>query len=280
MSLPLLIIFMVAQRKIISGITERSRQVTVASERTAEIENESDTEAPRRSPTSLARAGVSVPTVSRVLTGALHGDPGEARSRRSKRDRGTELPPERRRPSARVAQGAGDRRVAGDTSRYGYAETIRGIEEAARADGYTVMITVVESADDDEIDRAIAATLSQPLAGVVVLKFDPPGVAALQHVPDGPSAGRPVGRARARACPRRCSTRRMPPRSSPTTFSGSGTRPCTTCASPRRARRTAAPPAGAARSAEPGRPSRSRSTRPGSPRAARHSERLWPRTPT
>jgi DNA-binding LacI/PurR family transcriptional regulator len=130
-----------------------------------------------------ARAGVSVPTVSRVLTGAARVTP-------EKRDRVDKAIAELSfRPSA-AARALASRKaqviavIAGDTSRYGYAETIRGIEESARADGYTVMITVVESADDDEIDRAIAATLSQPLAGVVVLKFDPPGVAALQRVPD------------------------------------------------------------------------------------------------
>ena len=32
--------------------------------------------------------------------------------------------------------------IAGNTARYGYAETIRGIEEAARREGFTVMITV------------------------------------------------------------------------------------------------------------------------------------------
>ena len=109
--------------------------------------------------------------------------PGEAGARRGG-DRRAELPAERRRPGARSRKPQVIAVIAGDTSRYGYAETIRGIEEAARADGYTVMITVVETADDDEIDQAISATLAQPLAGVVVLKFDPPGVAALQRIPD------------------------------------------------------------------------------------------------
>jgi len=129
-----------------------------------------------------ARAGVSVPTVSRVLTGAARVSTGK---RELVEAAITELG---FRPSA-AARVLASRKpqviavVAGDTSRYGYAETIRGVEEGARARGYTVMITVVESADDDEIDRAMSATLSQPLAGVVVLKFDPPGVAALTRLP-------------------------------------------------------------------------------------------------
>jgi len=130
-----------------------------------------------------ARAGVSVPTVSRVLTGAARVSP-------AKREAVDAAIAELHfRPSA-AARVLASRKsqviavIAGNTSQYGYAATIRGVEEAARAEGYTVMITVVESADDEEIDRAISATLTQPLAGVVVLKFDPPGVAALHRIPE------------------------------------------------------------------------------------------------
>ena len=129
-----------------------------------------------------ARAGVSVPTVSRVLTGAARVSP-------AKRELVEAAIAELNfRPSA-AARVLASRRsqaiaiIAGDTSRYGYAETIRGVEVAARAEGYTVMITVVETPDDEEVDRAISATLTQAIAGVVVLKFDPPGVAVLKRLP-------------------------------------------------------------------------------------------------
>lgn len=127
------------------------------------------------------RAGVSVPTVSRVLTGAARVSPAK---RELVEAAIAEL---RYRPSA-AARVLVSRKsqtiavIAGNTSRYGYAETIRGVEIAARAEGYTVMITVVESADDDEVDRALTATLTQALAGIVVLKFDPSGVAALNRL--------------------------------------------------------------------------------------------------
>ncbi len=127
-------------------------------------------------------AGVSVPTVSRVLSGA-------ANVSQKRRDKVMAAIAELNfRPSA-AARVLASRKsevvsiVAGDTSKYGYAETIRGIEEAARAHGYTVMITVVETTDGPEIDSALASTMSQPLAGVIVLKFDPPGVAALKRIP-------------------------------------------------------------------------------------------------
>ena len=129
-------------------------------------------------------AGVSVPTVSRVLTGAARVSP-------AKRELVEAAIAELNfRPSA-AARVLVSRKsqtiavIAGNTSRYGYAETIRGIEIAARAEGYTVMITVVESEDEDEVDRAVSATLTHALAGVVVLKFDPPGVAALKKIGTG-----------------------------------------------------------------------------------------------
>lgn len=131
-------------------------------------------------------AGVSVPTVSRVLTGAAKVSDGR---RRQVLDAISELG---YRPSA-AAQTLASRRsnvigiVAGNTSRYGYAEAIRGVEEAARAAGLLSFIVVVETADEADVSAATDAVLRQSPAGVVVLKFDPPGVAALAalqpHIP-------------------------------------------------------------------------------------------------
>jgi DNA-binding LacI/PurR family transcriptional regulator len=129
-------------------------------------------------------AGVSVPTVSRVLTGAAKvSDERRARVQAAIDELGF-------RPSATArALKAGKARIiavlAGNTSRYGYAETIRGIEERSRDDGYLVMITVVESTEPDDVTRAIDLIANQSIAGAIVLKFDPPGVAALHHLPPG-----------------------------------------------------------------------------------------------
>lgn len=140
---------------------------------------------PRRKPVIddvARRAGVSVPTVSRVLT-------GNAKVSDDKRERVLEaIQTLRYRPSG-AARALAFRRprqiavLAGNTSQYGYAETIRGIEERARGAGYTVSITVVESPDAEAVQTAVDLVLGQPLAGVVVLKFDPPGVAALHALP-------------------------------------------------------------------------------------------------
>ena len=73
--------------------------------------------------------------------------------------------------------------LTGNTSRYGYAMTIQGIEEAARQSGYIVMIAVVESDDPQTVGAAIDLALSQPVAGALVLEFDAPGVAALRAMP-------------------------------------------------------------------------------------------------
>ncbi|WP_240741240.1 LacI family DNA-binding transcriptional regulator [Microbacterium oleivorans] len=129
-----------------------------------------------------ARAGVSVPTVSRVLTGAAKVSPPKQEAvERAIRELNYRPSAAARALVSRKSQVIGI--LAGDTSRYGYATTIRGLEEAARAAGYTVMITVVEDDDAATVDSAVRATLAQPLAGIVVLKFDPPGVAALERLP-------------------------------------------------------------------------------------------------
>jgi DNA-binding LacI/PurR family transcriptional regulator len=128
------------------------------------------------------RAGVSVPTVSRVLTGAARvSEDKRLRVERAIAELGY-------RPSgtARALKLGRARTVAvlaGNTSRHGYAVTLEGIEEGARSAGHAVLISVVEDAEPPTIAATMEPVLAQPLAGVVVLTFDPPGVAALAAVP-------------------------------------------------------------------------------------------------
>jgi DNA-binding LacI/PurR family transcriptional regulator len=72
--------------------------------------------------------------------------------------------------------------IAGNTSRYGYASVITGIEEGARAAGYLVLIAVVDSMAPVDVARVVDLVLAQQVAGAVVLKFDQPGVVALRAV--------------------------------------------------------------------------------------------------
>lgn len=128
-------------------------------------------------------AGVSVPTVSRVLTGAAR----VSDEKRERVERAIKTLNFRPSAAARALVARQPKMIAvfaGDTSHYGYAETIRGIEESARANGFLVSITKVEDNAEDRLDDAVALVLGQSIAGIVVLKFDPAGVAVLKRLPD------------------------------------------------------------------------------------------------
>jgi len=127
-------------------------------------------------------AGVSVPTVSRVLTGAAPVSP-EKRARVMAAIHELGFRPN---GAARALANGGQRTIAvfaSNTTRYGYAATIQGVEEAARQAGYIVVIAVVETEDRATISGAMDLALGQPTAGAVVLEYDPPGVAALAAMP-------------------------------------------------------------------------------------------------
>jgi DNA-binding LacI/PurR family transcriptional regulator len=88
-------------------------------------------------------AGVSVPTVSRYISASARVSPskGQAIAQAIKQLR---FVPN---AAARALMGQAAKVVAvvaGDTSKFGYAEALRGIEEAARLDGYLITITVVD----------------------------------------------------------------------------------------------------------------------------------------
>lgn len=133
--------------------------------------------------TDVARlAGVSVPTVSRVLTGStpVSNDKRE-RIMAAIRELGY-------RPNAAARALVSGRQsmiaiIAGNTTRYGYAMTIQGVEEAARAAGYLVVITVVDTPDEESIATTVDLVLGQPVAGVVVLEFDEAGILAKSVFP-------------------------------------------------------------------------------------------------
>lgn len=127
-------------------------------------------------------AGVSVPTVSRVLTGSTPvSDDKRERIMAAIRELGY-------RPNAAARALVSGRQsmiavITGNTTRYGYAMTIQGIEEAARAAGYLVVITVVDAPDEDSVATTVDLVLGQPVAGVVVLAFDEVGIVAKSAFP-------------------------------------------------------------------------------------------------
>jgi DNA-binding LacI/PurR family transcriptional regulator len=133
--------------------------------------------------TDVARlAGVSVPTVSRVITGSTP-------VRAEKRERVLAAIAElgyRPNGAARALVAGRQAAVAvltGGTNRYGYATTLQGIEEAARLAGFTAMITVIESADPEIVRSSVDLALAHPVAGVIVVKFDPASAKALHLLP-------------------------------------------------------------------------------------------------
>ncbi|GAA1981798.1 LacI family DNA-binding transcriptional regulator [Isoptericola halotolerans] len=128
------------------------------------------------------RAGVSVSTVSRVLTGRT---PVSQKLRDRVESAVAELG---YRPNAAAQTLVSGRRstvavLARNTLRYGYAATLQGIEEAARAEGFVVTIGVIESEDPGAMKSAIDLVLSQPLAGAIVVEFDTLGIATLDALP-------------------------------------------------------------------------------------------------
>lgn len=127
-------------------------------------------------------AGVSISTASRAITGRT---PVSAELRRKVDDAIAQLG---YRPNAAAQSLVSGRRsmiavLARNTLRYGYAATLQGVEEAARAAGYTITIGVVEHDDPREIRQAVDLVLTQPLAGAVVIEFDAVGVATLEALP-------------------------------------------------------------------------------------------------
>lgn len=146
-------------------------------------------------------AGVSVPTVSRVLTGSTPVSP----AKRSQVMAAIEQLGYRPNAAARALVSGRQSMVAvfaSNTTRYGYASTLQGVEEAARAAGYIVVITVIESEDPAVIDAAVSLVLGQAVAGAIVLEFDPSGVRASHALPDSlPVVGAAAGRASRRARP-------------------------------------------------------------------------------
>lgn len=129
-------------------------------------------------------AGVSVPTVSRVLTGNI---PVSEERRQRVLEAIEELG---YRPSslARTLR-TGERRMiavlTSSTERYGYARVIAGVEREAQAQGYSVVISAVRSADAEDIEAALSPALEEQVAGTLVIDFDPAGAELLKRIPSG-----------------------------------------------------------------------------------------------
>ncbi|MEV8311704.1 LacI family DNA-binding transcriptional regulator [Streptomyces flavidovirens] len=74
--------------------------------------------------------------------------------------------------------------LTANTTHYGYAKILQGVEEAARAASYAVGIGVLESAEETAV-RAEVRRAADTGGGLIVIAYDPAGVRALAAVPDG-----------------------------------------------------------------------------------------------
>lgn len=125
-------------------------------------------------------AQVSLPTVSRVLTGAV---PVREATRKRVLDAMRELG---YRPNgAARALVQGQQPIVGvitrDTTRHGYARMLLSIEARAKLHGYLVAITVVDPEEFDAAGGALDVLLGQPIVGVIVLDYHTYDPAKLQR---------------------------------------------------------------------------------------------------
>jgi DNA-binding LacI/PurR family transcriptional regulator len=128
-----------------------------------------------------AAAGVSYQTVSRVINGHPGVRPGT-------RDRVLAAIDELgfRRNATALALASGRSRavtvLTANTTHYGYASVLQGVEEAARAASYAVGIGVLES-DEEAAVAAEVRRAADAAGGLIVIAYDPAGVRALGAVP-------------------------------------------------------------------------------------------------
>lgn len=127
-------------------------------------------------------AGVSLSTVSRVITGRT---PVSSVTRQRVEEAISQLGYRPNAAAQALVNGTSTivSVIVKNTLRWGYAATVQGIEEAARASGYAIMITVVESAAPSDLDRAVDSVATRATAGAIVLDFDAVGTQTLAALP-------------------------------------------------------------------------------------------------
>ncbi|GAA5078093.1 LacI family DNA-binding transcriptional regulator [Thermocatellispora tengchongensis] len=129
-----------------------------------------------------AAAGVSYQTVSRVLNDSPRVRPETRATVLDAIDR-LGFRPSRAARALSLGRARAITVVTSNTVLYGYAATLQGIEEAARAAGLPVGIRVVESAEPAEVKQTVDHVSDASAGGVVVIAFDPMGVAVLEALP-------------------------------------------------------------------------------------------------
>lgn len=130
-----------------------------------------------------AAAGVSTITVSRMINGTGRVSPAT----RNRIDAAMEqLGYYRNAAATQLVSGAPNTIgiLTSGISEYGYAKTIEGVEQNARADGFAVLISVVDLGVDGDVRRALTPVVSQAPAGVIVVDYDIDSSKAIEALPD------------------------------------------------------------------------------------------------
>jgi DNA-binding LacI/PurR family transcriptional regulator len=130
-----------------------------------------------------AAAGVSYQTVSRVI----NDHPSVRPATRELVLAAIEQLGFRPNRAARALRGAQARSVTvvtPNTSLYGYQAALQGIEEAARAAGFSVGVRVVDSDQPLEVAAAVKRAI-EPGGSLIVIAYDRAGTMALDAVPPG-----------------------------------------------------------------------------------------------
>ncbi|MET7283676.1 LacI family DNA-binding transcriptional regulator [Kribbella sp. NPDC005582] len=127
-------------------------------------------------------AGVSYQTVSRVIND--HPNVSQ-KAKKAVHAAIAELGYRPSRAARALAHGVADvvTVLTSNTRLYGYAETLGGIEEAARSAGVQVAIRVLESDGPNDVAAAVEAVADPRAGAVIVLAFDRAGARALQALP-------------------------------------------------------------------------------------------------
>ena len=129
-----------------------------------------------------AAAGVSYQTVSRVLNDSPRVNPGTRQQVLDAIER-LGYRPNRAARALGSGQSSSVTVVVANTTLYGYASTLQGIEEAARSAGLAVGVRVVESDSPADVRSAVEHVSDHNAGGVVVIAFDAAGAEVLRSLP-------------------------------------------------------------------------------------------------
>jgi DNA-binding LacI/PurR family transcriptional regulator len=129
-----------------------------------------------------AAAGVSHQTVSRVLNNAPRVDAGTRRHVQDVIGR-MGYRPNRAARALGLGRAGAVTVVTSDTTLYGCASTLQGVEEAARQSGLSVGVRVVESDRAAHVRQTVEYVTDPSAGSVLVIAFDTAGTAVLRGLP-------------------------------------------------------------------------------------------------